>query len=445
MEKLEQYKRIMKWFSSSVIIVAEVLIYWVIWMNYYNPLLEKPFWRKGNWLVVALYAVMLVFFLHTYGGLKIGYHRKGNVIYSQILSIIIVNSITYIQVSLIDMQFHSVFLISLITLCEVIVIIIWATVFQCLYSKIFPPRKLLVVHGEYPIFRLMEKMNMRDDKYVIGGSIHISEGITTIMKEAEQYNGIIIGDITAHDRNLLLKHCYYKNVRSYTIPKLSDILVKTSMELNLFDSPLLLSRNEKNGIESVITKRLLDIVVAFILLIISSPIFLLASIAIKWTDGGSVFYKQQRYTQDKKIFWIYKFRTMREDAESDGVVRLAKEHDERITKIGKILRAVRLDELPQLFNILKGEMSVVGPRPERPEIADEYEKTIPEFVYRLKVKAGLTGYAQIYGKYNTKAYDKLKLDLTYIRTYSILLDLKLILMTPKIMLLKESTAGVDKN
>ena len=140
---------------------------------------------------------------------------------------------------------------------------------------------------------------------------------------------------------------------------------------------------------------------------------------------------------------IYKFRTMVVDAEKMSGPVLASERDPRILPIGKILRATRMDELPQILNILKGEMSLVGPRPERPELAAEIEREIPEFRYRLKVKAGLTGFAQVYGKYNTNSYDKLKLDLMYIRKYSLMLDLKLILMTPKIMFLKESTEGVS--
>ena len=179
------------------------------------------------------------------------------------------------------------------------------------------------------------------------------------------------------------------------------------------------------------------------MLLVFSPIFVLAAVGIKCTDRGPVFYKQERLTKDGKHFMIYKFRTMVVDAEKMSGPVLASERDPRILPIGKILRATRMDELPQILNILKGEMSLVGPRPERPELAAEIEREIPEFRYRLKVKAGLTGFAQVYGKYNTNSYDKLKLDLMYIRKYSLMLDLKLILMTPKIMFLKESTEGVS--
>ena len=220
---------------------------------------------------------------------------------------------------------------------------------------------------------------------------------------------------------------------------------RSSDDLNLFDTPLLLSRNEDLKIEQVFGKRVVDIIFSVLGLIVSSPFFLVIAFLIKATDGGPVFYKQLRLTKGRQEFMIYKFRTMIQDAEKDGHARLASEKDDRILPVGRFLRATRLDELPQLINILKGEMSVVGPRPERPELAEEIEKELPEFAYRLKVKAGLTGYAQIYGKYNTTSYDKLKLDLTYIRNYSFFLDLKLMIMTPKIMLMKESTEGVMEN
>ena len=258
-----------------------------------------------------------------------------------------------------------------------------------------------------------------------------------------EYDAVIIGDMPSHERNLILKYCYEVGVRSYSVPKISDVLLRSSDELNLFDTPLLLSRNIGLSIEQQWMKRVEDIIIACMMLILFSPIFLIAAIGIKCTDHGPVFYKQERLTKDGKHFMIYKFRTMVVDAEKLSGPVLATEKDPRILPVGRLLRATRMDELPQILNILRGEMSVVGPRPERPELSAEIEMKIPEFCYRLKVKAGLTGYAQVYGKYNTTSYDKLKLDLMYIRQYSLLLDMKLILMTPKIMLMKESTEGVS--
>ena len=388
--------------------------------------------------------MLLVFFLQTYGGLKIGYLKRGNIIYSHILSLFIVNTIGYFILALIDKRFHSPVSFILLTVVDGIIVCIWVFLFQWIYGVLFPPRRLLVVYGVRPVFSIMEKIGARDDKYVIGGSISIDEGIDKIMEKAKEFEGIVVGDVPSHDRNLILKKCYDSSIRVYMIPKISDILVRSSTNLNLFDTPILLSKNEGLQIDQMAVKRFIDIVVSLIGIILTSPLFVMFGAAIHLADRGPIFYTQTRLTIDGKLFKIYKFRTMRVDAEKDGVARLAGEGDNRITDVGKILRATRLDELPQLFNIIKGEMSLVGPRPERPEIAAEYMEDLPEFAMRLKMKAGLTGYAQVHGKYNTTPYYKLKLDLHYIRNYSLWMDLILIVLTPKVLFMKESTEGVGE-
>lgn len=392
--------------------------------------------------MIFLYGVLLVLFMSTYGGFKVGYLKKGNLIYSQILAVIFTNIFTYLQISVLDKHFLGPLQLIKMTVLDFLVIICWTLVYQWIYGKMFPPRKMLLVSGKRSDYHLMEKINSREDKYEICQIINIEQGIPLLMQEILKYDGVIVGDISSHERNLILKYCFANSIRTYNVPKISDILLKSSVELNLFDSPLLLSRNEGLTIEQEFLKRLVDIVGALIGLVVSSPLFLVIGICIKLTDQGPIFFKQTRLTKNDKIFEIYKFRTMVQEAEEDGVARLASEGDSRILPIGHLLRRTRLDELPQLFNILMGDMTFVGPRPERPELAEEILKEIPEFSYRTKVKAGLTGYAQIYGKYNTTSYDKLKLDLTYIRNYSLLLDLKLIFMTPKIMFMKEATEGV---
>lgn len=437
----EKYKRILKSGASALILGIEIAIYWVLWEVYFNRILDSPFWRRGIWLIVLIYAILLLFFNFTYGGLKIGFLKRGNIIFSHTLSLIIVNTLSYLQFALIDKKFHNPVIYVIMTAVEFLIVIVWVFFFQWVYSLMFPPRNLLIVYGQKPVFSIMEKINSRDDKYVIAGAIRIDKGVEKIMEEAVRFGGLVIGDISSHDRNILLKKCYECGIRAYMIPKISDILIRSASELNLFDTQILLSRDEVLQLDQAIMKRFLDIVLAGLMLIVTFPLFIIFGIAIK-SDGGPIFYKQKRLTINGKIFEILKFRTMIPNAEKDGKARLACEGDCRITKVGKFLRASRLDELPQLINILAGDMSLVGPRPERPEIAAEYEKEIPEFSFRLKMKAGLTGYAQVYGKYNTTAYDKLKLDLSYIRGYSIWLDLKLILITPKILFMKESTEGV---
>ena len=442
MKDFTQYKRIIKCLSSALIVALETGIYGYVWTVYYNRIIAAPFWRRGNWLMVAVYVILLLFFEQTYGGFKVGFYKKWNVIYSQILSLFIVNLIPYFQIALIDKKFHSVTIIGGIFAVQAVVAVIWAFGFQFVYSHMFPQRRMLLVYGERPTFHLMQKISTREDKYQICNIIHYKEGIDVIMELIHNYDAMIIGDIPAHERNQLLKLCFGQGIRTYTVPKISDVINRSSDDLNLFDTPLLLSRNEDLKIEQLFCKRLLDLVCSMIGLVLTSPFFLIIALMIKTTDHGPVFYKQVRLTKDRKEFMIYKFRTMIQNAEKDGHAVLAANDDDRILPVGRFLRATRLDELPQLINILKGEMSIVGPRPERPELAEKIEKELPEFAYRLKVKAGLTGYAQIYGKYNTTSYDKLKLDLTYIRNYSFFLDLKLMIMTPKIMLLRESSEGV---
>ena len=440
----EQYKRIIKCASSTVIIMLELAIYWYVWLNYYNRNMQQPFYRRGNWLIAGDYVVVLLLLHRLYGGLKIGIYKYWNLVYSHMISIIGVNIFSYVQVVLFDKKMHNPTALMVMTVVDFILVMVWAWAYKKVYNTLFPKRKLLLVYGQNSMFHLMNRIDTREDKYEIAKIISIDKGIDLIIEQAEKYDGIIIGDIPADMRNKLVKMCFCRDIRSYTLPKLSDILLRSSTELNIFDSPLYLSRNI-GGLawDQKLVKRMVDIIVASLLLVISSPFFLLIAILIRCTDPGPVLYTQKRLTEGGIIFNIYKFRTMVVDAEKKSGPIKAGDKDPRILPIGHILRATRLDELPQLINILKGEMSMVGPRPERPELTEIITRHIPEFEYRLKVKAGLTGYAQIYGRYCTTSYDKLKLDLTYIRNYSVWLDLKLILMTPKVLFMKESTDGFE--
>ena len=312
------------------------------------------------------------------------------------------------------------------------------------YRRVFPPREMLLVYGERSIEDILQKFASRKDKYHIAKCINIREGMKAVEKEAVKgYGAVVLWDIATEDRNRLLKFCYGQSIRVYMMPKIPDVLVKGSDQLHLFDTPILLIREYALTVEQRLAKRLIDVICALILVVITSPVMLITAICIKCYDGGPVLYRQVRCTIGGREFKIMKFRSMRVDAEKDGVARLAARNDSRITPVGKFIRAVRIDELPQLFNILAGDMSFIGPRPERPEIIRQYVEDMPEFVYRMKVKAGLAGYAQVYGKYNTTPYDKLKLDLSYIENYSVWLDIKLMLLTLKILVKAESTEGVD--
>ena len=443
MKMQEKYKRLVKLLFSLVLTGLITAIYAYVWIYYFNErMLQAPFFRRGNWMMIFLYGVLLVFFMQMYGGYKVGYLKKGNLIYSQILSVVFLNTFTYFQIAVLDKRFFAPTVLVLMTFADAAAIVIWTMIFERIYMWMYPPRRMLMVYGDRSDYHLMEKMNAREDKYEITDMMSYRQGFQGFVEKVKGFDGVIVGDMPSHDRNLILKYCFEQEIRTYAVPKISDILLRSSDDLTLFDSPLLLSRNRGLTVEQEMIKRFMDVVLSLLAAVITLPFFAVIGAAIKLTDGGPVFYRQVRLTKGGKEFEIYKFRTMIQNAEAESGARLASEKDPRILPVGRFLRATRLDELPQIYNILKGDMSIVGPRPERPELAAEIEKEIPEFTYRLKVKAGLTGYAQVYGKYNTTSYDKLKLDLTYIRKYSILLDIKLIFMTPKIMFMKESTEGV---
>jgi exopolysaccharide biosynthesis polyprenyl glycosylphosphotransferase len=327
-------------------------------------------------------------------------------------------------------------------LVEAVLAVIWTLLTRFFYAKLYPPHQMLLIYGDISPRQLISKLNSRQDRYQIREMIKLDAGMDAILNKIKEYDTILIGDIPSRERNQFLKFCYWHEIRCYSIPKISDIIMNGSTQIDLFDSILMLSRNNGLAIGERFFKRLMDIALSLFACIILSPLMLVIIIAIKAYDRGPVFYTQERITKDGRPFQIYKFRSMIVESEDHGA-RLASADDDRITPVGRILRRSHFDELPQLFNILMGDMSIVGPRPERREIFEQYEESIPEFKFRLKMKAGLTGYAQVYGQYNTVPYDKLKLDLTYIENYSLWLDIKLCFLTVKILFQKEKSAGVE--
>lgn len=444
MKKIETSRRILILIASAISLICQVAGFAFCWFKFYKEMVAMVFWIKGDILLIAIYAVLLFFFSNMYGGTRIGYLKAWEVFFSQVLSTFGVNAIGYAIISLMSAKLVNPNYILLLMLADIAWIGLWTAISQGLYTMLFPPRDMLLVSGDRSPEDILNKFATRPDKYNICKCMNISEGIDTICKELEnRYDALVIWDISMEDRNKLMKYCYGKSIRVYMMPKISDVIIKGMTEMHIFDSPIYLTREYSLNVEQRIAKRFMDVICSILLLIITSPIMLITAILIKLYDRGPVFYKQVRCTIGGKEFKILKFRSMKVNAEADGKARLAAQNDDRITPIGKFIRSVRIDELPQLINILTGDMSFIGPRPERPEIIAQYVEEMPEFVYRMKVKAGLAGYAQVYGKYNTTPYDKLKLDLAYIENYSFWLDLKLMLLTLKIVLKPESTEGVD--
>ncbi len=441
--KRDDYKRFIVFCLASIIIAAHMAAFAYVWYDYYWVRIYEPFWRKGNWVLIAIYGLIDLMFCKMYGGLRVGYLKRIDVFYSQTLATICTNVFAYLEITLINRWFLSPLPLVYMSLVQIAMNILWIWISRFLYSKMYGARNLLVIYGDKGDPEdVISKMNRRSDKYHISDKVHFSEGEEVIHKMMENYEGVIIWDLPSQIRNRYLKYCYEHMIRCYMSPKVSDVILLGTERIHLFDTPLLLSRNMGLSMEQRLIKRVADLVVSGLGLLVLSPLFLLIAIIVKLYDWGPVFYKQERLTRDGRPFMIWKFRSMVVDSEKNGA-RLASKHDSRITPVGKVLRNLHLDELPQLINVFLGDMSLVGPRPERKEIMETYEEEIPEFKYRLRVKAGLTGYAQVYGKYNTTPYDKLKLDLFYIENFSLLMDIKLLFMTVKIFFQKEVSEGVE--
>ena len=435
----------MKGFVRVAETLLEILIltlaYYIVWMKGYDL---AYFAYKGKYVLMGVYAVLLYALFLNSECTMFGQLHRGDLIMGQIISICLVNGITYLQLCLIANGILPLAPMLALTGADIVIAIVLILLYTSLYHRLYAPHDMLLIYGHRRGVELKIKMDARKDKYNISGLISSDEGYDKIIQEIPKYDAVVINDVPAQLRNDLLKYCYRYRVRTYVSPKLTDIMLRGARNITLFDTPLLLVKGTGLTPAERVTKRAMDILISAIVLLILSPLMLLIAAAIKLEDGGPVFFRQKRLTRNGREFDILKFRSMVVDAEKYAGAVLATDNDPRITRVGRIIRPFRLDELPQLINILKGDMSVVGPRPERKVIADEYCKDIPEFAYRLKVRGGLTGYAQIYGKYNTSAYDKLRLDLMYIENYSLLLDIKLMILTIRILFSKESTEGVDK-
>jgi len=439
------FKELLRGIEGTLEVAVLSFAYYFSFRNFYSSGLFPAYLGRGKYLLLLVYALLVfaLFFLNQcflYGRLKLSH-----IIISQTIDIAIVDVITYMQLCLMANKMLPLFPTICLFFIDIIICFILCYIYTACYHKINTPRKALLVYGNEEAKYLKEDINKQSHRLNVASTVSTDLGLNKIIEMISDYDAVIINDVGAEIRNDILKYCYGNGIRTYLVPKISDILIRGSDDVTLHDTPFLLSKGQGLNVYNRMVKRMMDIIVCLIALVVFSPILLIIAIAIKIEDRGPVFYLQERVTKDEEHFNIIKFRSMIVDAEKDGKPLPATDNDSRITKVGKIIRRFRVDELPQIFNILKGDMSIVGPRPERVEHVEMYKKDIPEFVFRYKVKGGLTGYAQVYGKYNTTAYDKLRLDLLYIENYSILLDIKLIIETVRILFSKESTEGFENN
>ncbi len=446
MKEKIQGKYLYRGMCQVVLTIVSTVIFYIHWNNFIRIHHElKLLSSRSNMLMaILIYAALFVIagkWLHAF---KIGVERKTNLIASQFLTAALVDVLeVFVSVAItahIRMFWQFIYMYFLMFFLHMAVLILIVVPMIDIYRKAFPPLKVVEVNGNRNN-DIYSKMNSVPYKYQVERVVRFDIAEDELKEILGKYDAALIGDMPSDDKNRILKICFDMDKRVYFVPKISDVIVKGSEELNLFDTPLFLARNMGMKWWQIIIKRFFDIVLSLIALVVLSPVMIITAIAIKMEDGGPVFYKQERCTIDCRKFMILKFRSMIVDAEKDGKPHPAGENDDRITKVGHVIRGCRIDELPQLINILKGEMSIIGPRPERVEHVEKYTREIPEFSFRSKVKGGLSGMAQVYGKYNTTALDKLKLDLMYITNYSLLLDLQIIFETVKILTQKESTEG----
>ena len=411
------------------------------WFNYYAQHMPLPFYDRGNWVVVALYAVLYMIFGRVYGGFWISLNRISESVYSQALAVMMTSGIMYVVTFLLERQLPNIWPVIAAFAVQLVLSGLWSMAAHVAYYMLFPATKTIIVYDERQGMEKLIQDYGFEKKFTVIKTLKVEQCIANIdlLHNAQT---VFVSGVHSHERNIILKYCVEHGIMMYLVPRIGDVLMSGAQQMHMFHLPMLRVGRYNPSPWHTIAKRTFDVVSAGALFLVISPLMLITAIAIK-TDGGPVFYKQRRLTQDGKEFDVLKFRSMRVDAEKDGVARLSTgDKDDRITKVGHFIRKVRIDELPQLLNIIGGSMSVVGPRPERPEIASQYVKEMPEFSLRLQAKAGLTGYAQVYGKYNTTPYDKLQMDLMYISNPSFWEDLRIIFATIKILFVPESTEGV---
>ena len=415
----------------------------LVWLLYYirMVLMYPSVYRAGG--IIVMFVVLYAFFGRAYEAFLVSLKRVSDMFYAQALSILFADGFMFLVMWLMSNRFPDLPPAVGTLAVQIVLSALWCRGANRWYYAHYARQKTGVI---FDMRRDVEDMfgqyNM-EQKFNVQFTCPVEECLNRL-EMLDDLTSVFLCGVHSHERNIILKYCVANGIVVYIIPRVGDVIMSGAKKIHLFHLPMLRVDRYNPNPEYTLAKRVLDVALSLFLLTLFSPILLVTAAAIKLQDGGPIFYKQTRLTKDGKEFRMMKFRSMVVTAEDDGVARLSTgKEDDRITKVGRFIRACRIDELPQLFNVLGGSMSLVGPRPERPEIAAEYEKEMPEFALRLQARAGITGYAQVYGKYNTSPYDKLQMDLMYISRPSLIEDLKILFATFQIIFQKESTEGVQ--
>lgn len=427
----------------SINLLLETLPFAIPWASYYSHRLAMPYGWKGVCVVIAIFLFIFIAFGRTYSAFKVSVPYTSEIIYSQTLALLFTDISMFLLLFLLTKKVPVLWPMVVIFVIQFLFAFIWAKVAHFVYYKSMVPAKSAMVWDmREPLESLIDQYGM-NKRFEVVRSIYVVDCIRNVEKSLTDIDVVFLCGVHSHERNQIIKYCVLNGKKVYVIPRIGDVIMSGAETVQMFHLPMLLLEKYNPSPFYLIVKRIFDVAFSSFSLLILSPLMVIVALIIK-RDGGTAFYKQTRLTKNGKEFEVLKFRSMKMNAESDGIARLsAGDNDDRITPIGRIIRKFRIDELPQLINILHGDMSIVGPRPERPEIASIYEKEMPEFKLRLQAKAGLTGRAQVFGKYNTTPYDKLLMDLQYIAGASIAEDLKIIFATVKILFLPESTEGIS--
>lgn len=426
---------------KSINVILMMTSFAAVWYCYYADRALVHYYRRGDWVVIFIFTALYFGFCRSYDAFHISISAISEIVYSQILAVTIADFLMYLIIWLLSLYAPNPVPMLLLLAAQLAISVVWTVLAHKWYFTRFRPKVTAVVYD------VREGMESLVGEYGLEKKFRIEKvaQVRECLKDLAVLDGcdtVFLSGIHSHDRNIILKYCLYHDIEVYVIPRVGDVIMSGAKKVHMFHLPMLQVGRYRPTPEYVLVKRMFDILISAAAVIMLSPLLFIIALAVR-SDGGPVLYRQKRLTKDGREFYALKFRSMRVDAEKDGVARLSTgDKDDRITPVGKIIRRVRFDELPQLFNILKGDMSIVGPRPERPELAKQYEEELPEFKLRLQTKAGLTGYAQVYGKYNTTPYDKLLMDLMYVGNPSLWEDFKICLATVKILFMRESTEGV---
>ena len=443
------FKKLYNSFALRMIFLADVIAmllpFLFIARFYYGDRMYESYNFRGNWLVILLFVVLYLVCASAYQVFQIQILRIQEVVYSQALALGITDVVMFIVIWLINLEFPNPLPMLLVFALQMCIAVIWAYIAHKWYFARFKPARTMVIYDmrKAEVSKLLKRDGL-DIRFNVVSVNHISDFENGNFRALRGIETIFLSGVHSHDRNQVLKYCTEHDITAYVIPRIGDVIMSGAQRIYMINLPMMKISRYNPAHEYRFFKRVVDVVFSAIVLGVTSPLMLVVAIIIKRTDGGSVLYKQTRITMHGRHFTMLKFRSMGEDAEKKSGPRLSDGHnDERVTGIGRFIRRFRIDELPQFVNVIKGDMSIVGPRPERPEIARLYESKLPEFSLRLQARAGITGYAQIYGRYNTSPYDKLLLDLMYISKPNLGEDFKIMFATLKAIFLKESTDGRD--